>query len=174
MVSHGNVTHGIDDHCRFCDEVKAEFDALPKKILFLDIDGVVNSATSMKAQFERLGKGAILGIDQTLADEVRRIIEFTQCEVVLSSSWRLSDKNSEQVRREVCEFIDKTPNLLGRTDRGCEVQAWLEAHPWVTDYAILDDNSDFHKDQFLFKTSWEFGITRDITIAVIKHLNGAS
>lgn len=145
-----------------------------RKILFLDIDGVVNSREFMLAEHKRVGHGTMLGISPLLADEVRRIIEFTQCEVVLSSSWRLDEKSREQVRAEVCEYVDVTPSLRGTTDRGCEVLAWLDEHPDVTAYAILDDNSDFHKDQHLFKTPWETGITRDVTIAVIKHLNGAS
>lgn len=137
------------------------------KILFLDIDGVCNSRAFMVAQ----PKGGILGIDPIAAARVRRIIAATGCEVVLSSSWRLWDKSKAQVMEEVCEFMDITPDNRGTSDRGCEVIAWLDNHPEVSQHAILDDNSDFHGGQPLFKTTWEAGLTDEITEAVIAHLN---
>lgn len=141
------------------------------KILFLDIDGVVNSAQFVKSEFEKNGKGGTVGIDPRLADIIKMIIFTTGCEVVLSSSWRLWDDTRQQVKREVVEYIDVTPDHKGTTDRGCEVIAWLKDHPEVTRHAILDDNSDFHKDQPLFKTSWETGITMDVAQQVVDHLN---
>lgn len=146
------------------------------KILFLDIDGVVNSAQFVKSEFERNGKGGVVGIDPRLAEIVKLIIFTTGCEVVLSSSWRIWDNSREQVKREVVEYIDVTPDHKGTTDRGCEVKAWLEAQAFksnfiVDKYAILDDNGDFHKDQPLFRTSWETGITMDIAQEVIDYLN---
>lgn len=35
-----------------------------------------------------------------------------------------------------------------RTLRGQEIQDWLDKHPEVIDYAILDDDSDMNEDQF--------------------------
>ncbi len=137
------------------------------KVLFLDIDGVVNSRrSSMRA-------GRIVGIDPDLADRVRRIIAETGCEVVLSSTWRLWEENVAEVRAEV------TPELYGLTPsipwspRGDEVAQWLADHPEVTRYAIVDDNDDFAPDQPLFRTSWEVGITDEVADAVIAYLNSA-
>lgn len=135
------------------------------KVLFLDIDGVVNCVTTAQRH-----RGAI-GIDPHMAFRVGKIQLDTGCEVVLSSSWRLNENSREEVRQQVVKFIDITPDLLGKTDRGCEIIAWLDKHPEVTRHAILDDNSDFHKNQPLFKTSWDKGLTDEIAAEVTAYLN---
>jgi len=109
-------------------------------------------------------------IDKHMARRVRQIVEDTGCVVVLSSSWRLYPDLRSKVRHLVCEFIDVTPDERGLTDRGCEVKAWLAEHPEVERYAILDDSSDFHKDQPLFRTNWLTGLTEDIEKQVTSYL----
>jgi hypothetical protein len=146
------------------------------KILFLDIDGVCNSAEYAERRFKETGKGGLLGIDPTLAARVRKIVKATNCDVVLSSTWRLYDKARHDVRRDVIGFIDVTPNLQageknGIVKRGVEVQDWLDRHPDVEVYAILDDDSDFLEDQWLFKTTFKQGLTEQIAANVIAHLN---
>lgn len=136
------------------------------KVLFLDMDGVVNCATTQQRH------RGFIGIDPYLAFLVGKIQLDTGCSVVISSSWRLMpDDSLDEIRKQVVDFIDVTPNNLGQTDRGCEVNAWLELHPEVTRHAILDDNTDFHKDQPLFKTDWNTGITPEIAGLVTKYLN---
>lgn len=141
------------------------------KVLFLDIDGVCNSAAWVKQ-----GNNPWHGTDPAAVALVRQIIEATKCDVVLSSTWRLYPEARAVVKRDVCHFIDVTKDMQrggkwGITDRGHEVQEWLDRHPEVTQYAILDDNSDFLPHQWLFKTTWDYGITSEITEAVINHLN---
>lgn len=148
------------------------------KVLFLDIDGVCNSRMFSAKQFAK-GVGGFLGIDPAPAELVRDIIDKTGCKVVLSSTWRLSATEREKVRNQVCEFIDVTPDLPHnnknhkdyRTHRGTEVQAWLDGHPEVKQYAILDDDSDFLPEQHLFQTTFMHGLNRKIADDVIKHLN---
>lgn len=135
------------------------------KVLFLDIDGVVNNQTT--AQRHR----GFIGIDPYLAFLVGKIQLDTGCEVVLSSSWRLMPDSKEEVEKQVVKLYDVTPDLRGVTDRGCEINAWLDEHPEVTRYAILDDNTDFHKEHKLFKTSFMEGITPEIAKEVTDYLN---
>lgn len=140
------------------------------KVLFLDIDGVCNSAAWVK-----LGNNPWHGTDPAAVKLVRQIIAQTKCKVVLSSTWRLWAESRAVVKRDVCHFIDVTKDMQagakwGAVERGLEVQEWLDRHPAVTQYAILDDNSDFLPHQWLFKTTWETGITEDIAQAVIHHL----
>lgn len=146
------------------------------KVLFLDIDGVCNSAEYAKRKYEERGYGGLMGIDHQLALKVRRIVEQTGCKVVLSSTWRLWESSRAEVRRDVCDFIDCTIDLQrgskrGIVPRGDEVREWLSRHPQVTQYAILDDDSDFSADQWLFKTTFAKGLTDEIAEAVIDHLN---
>lgn len=144
------------------------------KVLFLDIDGVVNCETT--SQRHR----GFIGIDPYMAFLVGKIVMYTDCKVVLSSSWRCSEDGIEEVKAQVCELFDTTP-ILGRPhgagmeycERGREINVWLEEHPEVTRYAILDDENDMLPEQQenFFKTSWSTGITEEIMNDVITHLN---
>lgn len=133
------------------------------KILFLDIDGVVNCSKTPMRHDE------FIGIDPHMALLVGRIIESSDIKMVLSSAWRFHEKGREEVKKRVYDFIDMTP--AGST-RGAEIKQWLDAHPEVTKYAILDDCDDILEEQMpnFFKTSWETGITEEIANRVIEHL----
>jgi hypothetical protein len=130
---------------------------LPNKILFLDIDGVLNSA----AVLERQRRGD--AIDRDMVERVNRIIDATGCKVVISSTWRLLHPLGElkallrlHGMRDV--VIDKTPDLdRTHNNRGDEIQAWLKQNPSVEKFVILDDDSDMsdvigHLVQTSFKT----------------------
>lgn len=141
------------------------------KVLFLDIDGVCNSA-----EWAAAGNSLWHGTCPEMVKQVRRIIEATKCQVVLSSTWRLYPEARAVVKRDVCHFIDCTIDMQrggkwGVAPRGEEIKEWLDRHPQVTQYAILDDNSDMLPYQWLFQTTWEKGITEEIADAVIDHLN---
>lgn len=141
-----------------------------RKVLFLDIDGVCNSAQYMTSGAHR--KGSLLGIDPYPAFMVGKIQLDTNCEVVLSSTWRLSEKTRQEVREQVVDFVDITPDF-GSRPRGEEIQDWLDRNPDVTRYAILDDDSDMLESQApnFFKTTWEQGLTEEIAKKVTEHLN---
>lgn len=147
------------------------------KVLFLDIDGVCNSRRWFRLMAKRDPNFRIWHeVDPELVKLVQRIIKETGCQVVLSSTWRLYPEARAVVRRNVCEFIDCTADLQagakrGVVERGVEVQDWLDRHPSVTQYAIIDDDSDFLPNQWHFKTTFDYGITEDIAEAVIAHLN---
>ena len=141
------------------------------KALFLDIDGVCNSEESLKRQFLRNGKAGILEIDPEMAFMVGQIILRTDCVLVISSSWRSWPEGMEQIKSNIySDIYGITPHSKSGF-RGDEVRAYLEGHPEITKYAILDDDSDFHDSQPLFKTSWKIGITKEIQQRVINHLN---
>ena len=146
------------------------------KILFLDVDGVINSLST--TNFHDL-----YPIDPYMAFLVGRIQLQTGCEVVLSSSWRYHPEAMQNVSKRVVELLDKTPDVewdgvvrhaRGRDWlyelRGDEVNAWLAEHPEVEKYAILDDNSDFYDNQPLFQTTFKDGLTDEIAEKVIEHL----
>lgn len=107
------------------------------KVLFLDIDGVLNCG----ATFE--GKHRCDVIDRDMVQEINRVIQATDCNVVISSSWRLAWPMGElkaRLRQEgmIDRVIDKTPMLRRRDD---EILAWLKEHPEVTRFAVVDDDS---------------------------------
>lgn len=138
------------------------------KILFLDIDGVVNSAQTMKSNPKQHWP-----LDPYLAFLVGRIALHTQCKVVLSSSWRYHPESVQQISERVTPIFECTPTDRTAAEvRGHEIQRWLDAHPNVEKYAILDDDSDMLESQLpnFFQTSWELGITDEISDKIIKHL----
>lgn len=140
------------------------------KVLFLDIDGVVNCETTQQRH------RGFIGIDPMMAFMVGKIQLDTGCEFVLSSSWRNSDDGIEEVESQVAKMFDVTGNedySVNQDHRGREIKAWLDKHPEVTRYAILDDNTDFLPEQtsHFFKTSWSTGITEEIAKKVTDYLN---
>ena len=139
------------------------------KVLFLDIDGVCNSRSTLQRSQR---SGSILGMDPYLAFLVGKIQLDTDCVIVLSSSWRHSPEGVKEVKSHF--------NLYGMTPtaqsgiRGNEIALWLSQHPEVTRYAILDDDRDMLVEQApnFFKTTFEEGLTPEIANAVTEHLNG--
>lgn len=146
------------------------------KVLFLDADGVINK----KDNFNPAIKNNLYPIDAYCAFLVGRIQLQTGCEVVLSSSWRHHPESVENVSKRVIRVSDVTPDLYDDLNegkliiRGDEIQVWLDEHPEVDKYAILDDDIDFYAHQApnLFKTTFEEGLTDEIAQKVIEHLNG--
>lgn len=131
------------------------------KILFLDIDGVVNSRST--TNFDQL-----YPIDPYMAFLVGKIQLDTGCEVVLSSSWRHHPDGVAAVEKRIVKIKDVTPT---KDYRGDEIIEWLKKHPGVERYAILDDDTDFHDWQPLFKTTFENGLTEEIAKQVTDYLN---
>ena len=137
------------------------------RVLFLDIDGVLNCKTT------RTRHRGLLGIDPRLAGIVRSIAQAVpDLKLVLSSSWREMEGGRTEVERMVGPCFDVTPIFEAEDDvRGYEIQAWLELHPRVERYAILDDDCDMLEHQManFFRTSFETGITRELADRVVAH-----
>lgn len=140
------------------------------KILFLDIDGVVNCDSTTQRH------RGFIGIDPYMAFLVGKIQLDTGCSVVLSSTWRLDEHSRKEVREQVVDFIDCTPKTWGTfphfSSRGEEIKAWLDEHPEVQKYAILDDDTEDMElhDGHYFRTYWTEGITKEIAEKVTNYL----
>ena len=65
------------------------------KVLFLDIDGVVNNKRTKK-NFQDF-----MAVDPAMAALVQRIIRNTGYEIVLSSSWRLFQNSRDEIERKI-------------------------------------------------------------------------
>lgn len=128
------------------------------KILFLDIDGVLNSASVLHQK----GRGD--AICEKMVARVNQIIEATGCKIVISSTWRLLHK-IDQLKQILITYglldviIDYTPHFEYQRIRGDEIQAWLDKNP-VNKFVILDDNSDMGDDLInrLVQTTWQNGL----------------
>lgn len=157
------------------------------KVLFLDFDGVLNSAASFGYEERRREKNPELKlgpVNETLCNvctsNFQVILEhFPQLKVVISSSWRtlftldwLKDKLASY-GIDSSRVIDKTPGS-DWTFRGCEINEWLSKHPEVTTFVVLDDNEigDGIPDSKIVKTSWNVGLTLPHALEAIQKLGG--
>jgi hypothetical protein len=114
-----------------------------------------------------------MGIDPGLAQIVQNIVlAVPDLKVVLSSSWRCLEDGRALIEKKVVPCFDVTPLFDEEDDvRGYEIQAWLELHPEVDRYAILDDDTDFLEHQLpnFFQASPSTGITQQLADKIVAH-----
>lgn len=138
-------------------------------IIFLDMDGVMNSLRWHDEFKEKHGRGPaairpLESIDPAAVKRLNWIISATGAKLVISSSWRHGYKQVEF--REILqsagvrgEMIDFTPTRLNVSERGGEIDAWLSKRDDVERFVILDDDSDMEPHmEHLLKTSWKEGL----------------
>lgn len=128
------------------------------KVVFLDFDGVIN-IPSAKFTHSCLAITCSHGGDDKLNDPVaigllNALCLATGAEIVVSSSWRTA--GIKRMRELLYNSgLDKaikiqgcTPYSLSYTSkRGEEVKAYLRDRPQIKEYIILDDDTDFTKEQ---------------------------
>lgn len=131
-------------------------------ILFLDIDGVLNSYRTAYAMggfpFTTTPED-IVRFDLTAIKLIQHICEDGDIKIVLSSTWRIHcDFNQIGVDLRL-PIIDATPIKLGGS-RGEEIEMWLRDHPEVTQFVIVDDCSDMlpNQQKRLVKTTMADGL----------------
>jgi hypothetical protein len=118
------------------------------KVLFLDIDGVLNSrrtAVAFDGYPHSFSLDDMRRFDHVAIGLIRRLCDETGCSVALSSSWRYDYTAQEVAAALSLPVIDATP--LSNGTRQMEIKAWLLAHPDVTSYAIVDDVGPMLKSQ---------------------------
>ena len=116
------------------------------KVIFLDIDGVLNSYIYDRERLENDGN-----IDRTRLVILKELVDKTDAKIVLSSSWRNHwDKDQtkcDEIGQEIAsdfasaglEIYDKTPKL-GYLERSEEIKLWLKDKTNVEKFVIFDDN----------------------------------
>jgi hypothetical protein len=119
------------------------------KIIFLDIDGVLNcDKTPNPRKFPYV-------VDRKLLQRLDGLLERTKARVVLSSSWRCDPVGILAAKYWGVPFTDVCPDRP-RSPRGKEIRKWLAAHPKVTRFAIIDDEDDELDDLPLFQPSCKY------------------
>lgn len=166
------------------------------KVLFLDIDGVLNSEQSCvfwhnkrdQSKWENEMYTSWTGsLKEYLALEfcpiavsnveelMRRVPEL---KIVVSSTWRLGE-TVESLKAMFKPFklisdaiVGVTPSIR-LTPRGNEIQAWLDKHPEVTRFVIVDDDMDMeHLVDKLIQTSPIHGFLYGDMLKAVGILNG--
>lgn len=139
------------------------------KVIFLDIDGVLNNQQTFKSRYEHHQSTGewLLEIDEIMVSRLANIVKETNAKIVLSSSWRngFSYDTCEPLGEQAQGLVDilneyglsiysRTGNGRDRTD---EIDEWLYNHNDIDTFVILDDDSyDLQKfiDRELIKTSF--------------------
>lgn len=135
------------------------------KVIFLDVDGVLNTIFTTRRVYN------YTFVDTRKVLRLRNIVERTGAKLVLSSTWRIRDlpihqltydalkAEFERVRCPVWE--DCTPIMPG-AKRWQEINAWLLLHE-VEDFIILDDWADELKPfaDHLVKTRARDGLNKE-------------
>jgi hypothetical protein len=151
------------------------------KVVFLDFDGPIIPIMSHKT-FRHLMEKAWPPCIAAL----NRITDMTGAKIVLSTSWRWGKNPPTAVELitkwgATGEIIGQTPiletvwkpdsKLWVEVPRGREIQAWLDEHPEVEKFVILDDDKDMeHLMSHLIHTPFEVGLTEadaDKAIAIL-------
>lgn len=157
------------------------------KVIFLDFDGVLNSATSFLYENNRRKKHKEQGVsgpvNETLSYHccaaLQHVLDaYPEVKIVLSTTWR-ELFSLDWLREKLASYhvdssrvIDRTPSSISG-DRGEEIGRWLYSHPEVKQYVVIDDNdwgiSALHKEEFI-KTEWEHGMHVGHTYQMIEKL----
>jgi len=172
------------------------------KVVFLDIDGVMNHYLSHE-EYESYDVEQVDIYDEHLS-LLRRIIDETNAEIVLTSSWRIFPNSLSTVMDRLASFgmhlrgitdegVDRTTlktltdvkqvrlswSDVGRVDdRGAEILLWSYKHRDVLERAVVfdDETKDIepylNNDIFLIKTDYAFGLTKELADKAIRILNG--
>ena len=135
------------------------------KVIFLDIDGVLNCSTT------RNPRKFPYVVDRRLLARLQKLLDRTGAKVVLTSSWRLDPIGLFATRHWGVPFIGASPDKP-RSPRCKEILDWLSEHPRVTRYAVIDDEDDELDELPLFQPSAKTGVTMEIVRGVEKYLNG--
>lgn len=170
------------------------------KILFLDVDGVLNSDEYFRSQDYQNARNRnedrfLCSINKQNVQVLNRIIEQTSAKIVVSSTWRYH-KTPEQMqdilrsRGFIGDVIGRTPmfpiesdhsisselgiNMSALYDRGLEIRQWLIENQDIVDrFAIVDDSWEMLTvKEFFVKTSYRHGLRDEDAEKIIALLNG--
>ena len=149
---------------------------LGNKVIFLDVDGVLNSDKT-KA---RTPNGYI-GISSEKVDLLKEIVKSSNASIILSSSWRLMDPIDLDYKYLIHQLGYKGLHIQSRTEllknhRGREIKKFLDEHKDIEAFVILDDEfiqefEECNLSKHLVHTDFTNGLTKGGVEKAIKILN---
>lgn len=157
------------------------------KVIFLDVDGVLNS---MDWFDKNKGKKGYTEINPKKVELLKEIVDKTNAKIVLSSTWRSLVKNEHEEEHPMYSYLVETLRKYGMevfsstpyigNNRPKEIKAWLESQSEEMRFISLDDDffpSEYRKygiENCLVKTSFyekDGGLRKEHVEKSIKLLN---
>lgn len=145
------------------------------RVLFLDVDGVLNHKAFLEGKSS--GSWPLDHLDEKAILLLNYIVEKTDCRIVITSTWRSTLQWPVLAQVLTQRGFKWESNVIGQTprasfdNRGMEIAAWLAEHKEVTSFVILDDDEDMaHLHSHLVRTDWYVGLTPEIAEKVISCL----
>jgi len=160
------------------------------KILFVDIDGVLNNHKSGTMYLS--GSDEHYGIDEENVQQLYRILRNTDCQIVWSTNWRNHPDNWSwgnekhqyhspfpEIRERFKNFVhsDSCAPHQPHNDKALDIALWIQNHKEeMRDgcIVILDDMSDQRLDTYgacFHKTDPNFGLTEEMANRIISFFN---
>jgi hypothetical protein len=140
-------------------------------LIFLDVDGVLNSYKSLEVAHEETSYTDLDGLllasfDERCVERLKKVLDkVPDAKIVVSSVWRFGS-NFEVLKKKLGEYSERIIGVTRRADhgfRGMEVEDYLLTHyrKKKVRMAIVDDESDFfpHQSPFHVHCDMEYGLS---------------
>lgn len=133
------------------------------KIIFLDIDGVLNTTNTFrlrKEEYKKTGKYR-LAIDEYRVGYLKRIIDECDAKIVLTSAWRRDfikkgdkiipvEENAQKLQELFLKYGIEIYDIVSVDSadkkREQQIKEWLEKRDDIENYIIIDDELCAYKD----------------------------
>lgn len=132
-------------------------------IIFLDIDGVLESIEWRVEKFNEVGH-VVRGkdrLDPICLNNLKTIVNTTNAKIVLTSSWKLLELDMILITQIFNDYNLKIYDVTNHYPdyRGKEIRDWLSNHKNVDNFIIIDDEifKDYNGlEKHIIKTSMYF------------------
>lgn len=115
-----------------------------ERFIFLDIDGVLNSEHTRFVPSCGYGPATWDGIDYHCVHRLNKIVEETNANLILSSSWKIYkplEYCEKHLQKYGLNFLikERTRNFKG-SNHGREICHWINKNSWrIKSFVVLDD-----------------------------------
>ncbi len=152
------------------------------KIIFIDVDGVLCVPWKQILRGEE-EPGLSTLLDDEACVELKRIVDATGAQIVVSSTWRSGDNGVDKhdlmdhLRSKFKEVgipapIDSTPCISTHwEDRTLEILTWLQQHGKDVDNWIAIDDEDLGLKPHFIHTRHKVGLDKALADRAIEFLN---
>lgn len=159
------------------------------KVIFLDVDGVLNSEEDLRVRVENGTHQGLLyaEVEDRPLVLLKKLVDKSDAKIVVSSSWRIGCERSgresifgaglyNKLVKRLADYdlepFDITPSLSNK-QRGDEIREWMQnCNEDIESFVILDDDNDMCEfvDTNLVLTDYKYGLTEELVEKALKIL----